>query len=294
MSNDTRCGYVAIIGRPNVGKSTLLNALLGQKISITSDKAQTTRNRILGIKTKEHVQTIYIDTPGVHEHSKQVLNKMMNRTALSALFDVSVVIFLVDAQGWTEQDDFVWKRLSEVQCPIIVLLNKVDLVKDKARLLPLIESLHEKNPVQEIIPISALKGDNLDQLEQCICKHLPVSAHLFSSDQVTDNSDEFIISEIVREKILRLTGQEVPHKTAVQVESIKMEKAILHIHANIWVERQGQKAIIIGKQGAKLKEIGTKARMDLEKVFNCKVFLGLWVKVKTGWSDDEDAVGRLV
>ncbi|MEK6731443.1 MAG: GTPase Era [Pseudomonadota bacterium] len=294
MPNDLHCGYVAIIGRPNMGKSTLLNKLLGQKVSITSRKPQTTRNRILGIKTKDNIQTIYIDTPGIHDHSKQALNKIMNRAALSTLFDVNVIIFLVEAQGWTEQDDFVWQKLENVQCPIILLLNKVDLIKDKARLLPLIDALHEKHPGQEIIPISALTGDNLEHLEKSISQHLPVAAHLFAADQVTDNSDEFIISEIIREKILRLTGQEVPHKAAVKVESMKMEKNILHIQANIFVERKGQKAIIIGKQGAKLKEIGTTARLDLEKVFNCKVFLGLWVKVETGWSDDESVIGRLM
>lgn len=295
MDNQTekRCGYVAILGRPNVGKSSLLNYLLGKKLSITSDKPQTTRHQILGVKTKQDVQAIYVDTPGIHQHEKKVMNRMMNRAASSVISDVDLIVFMLDARYWTEEDQWVAKKLSTISVPLIIALNKTDLVKDKTTMFPLLEKLSELFPKAELIPTSVFKKTNLDVLEQKIFASLPEQDHIFPPEQVTDRSDAFQISEIIREKIMRGSGQEVPYETAVTVERMFEEEGVLHIESIIWVEREGQKKILIGKSGERLKEIGQKARIDLEKRFGKKVYLNLWIKVKKGWSDSEKSLRTL-
>jgi GTP-binding protein Era len=293
MQNRTHCGHVAIIGRPNVGKSTLLNRLLGRKISITSHKPQTTRHRILGIKTQKNVQAIYVDTPGMHTETKRALNRLMNRTAKATVCDVDIIIFMVDARRWTDEDEFILNELRSIACPVVLVLNKVDLMQDKKQLLPMIDVLSKKFDFAEIIPLSVRKGTHLDVLEKFVWSHLPEGAHLFSQDQVTDQTDQFLIAEIIREKIMRFAHQEVPYSVAVTVESMKIESQVLHIDAIIWAERPGQKVIIVGKKGEKLREIGSLARHDLERLFNCKVFLSLWVKVKENWTGNENMLSSL-
>lgn len=292
MNDATYCGYIAIVGRPNVGKSTLLNHILGKKISITSRKPQTTRNRILGIKTTENCQALYVDTPGLHAKNERALNRMMNKEAITAISDVDLIVFVVDARGWTEEDEFVWTRLQSSKVPMILVLNKEDELEKREDLLPFIDRLKDRFSQMEIVPISALKGNNIDYLEKVIKRFLPEGPFLFAADRMTDITDEFLISEMVREKLMRVTGQEVPYAVAVRVEKKEMKGAVLHLNVLIVVDRPGQKAIIIGKQGKKLKEIGRQARLDLEKLFNCKIFLSLWVKVKSGWSDDEAFIQR--
>lgn len=291
--NDYRCGYVALVGRPNVGKSTLLNHLLGQKISITSRKPQTTRHQILGIKTSESAQVIYVDTPGMHLHGKRAMNRYMNRAAASALEGVHVALFLVEALRWTEEDDLVLKRLSQSQVPVILVINKVDKLDDKEALLPYLQEVAGKYDFKHIIPVSALKGTSLEQLEAHIQEFLDVSSPYYPEDQITDRSLRFMVAEIVREKLMRRLGQELPYDSTVEIERFKEQKGLVKIHAVIWVERKNQKAIIIGKGGERIKAIGEEARHDIEKLVEKKVFLELWVKVKEGWSDDERALQSL-
>lgn len=289
----THCGYIAIVGRPNVGKSTLLNHLLGQKLSITSNKAQTTRHQILGIKTIENSQYVYVDTPGIHFQTKRAMNRLMNKTAKSMIHDVNMIVFVIDSRYWTDEDDLVLKTIQEVKCPVILALNKIDLAKDKSRLLQMIDEVQHKRTFQAIIPISVVKNQNIDSLEKEIQTLLPENPFFFPENQLTDRDEKFLASEIIREKITRETGQEVPHHTAVTIETMKMDYGLLHIHAIIWVERPGQKTIIIGKKGEKLKTIGQNARRDLEKKFGCQVYLNLWVKVKEGWSNDESLLSQM-
>lgn len=289
----TRCGYVAIVGRPNVGKSTLLNHILGQKISITSRKPQTTRHRILGIKTEGEVQAIYVDTPGIHRDGDKALNRVMNRAATDSVKDVDVVIFVVDGLKWTEGDEWVLNKLSRVKEPVILVVNKVDQIEEKGRLLPHLQVLSQKREFAAIIPVSALRGQQLPELEAEVAKHLPAHAFQYDADQVTDRSQRFIAAEIVREKIMRQLGQEVPYDLTVEIEQFAWEDNCWQIGALILVERPGQKAIVIGKGGARLKKVGMEARVDLEKMLEQKVMLKLWVKVKSGWSDDERALRSL-
>ncbi len=289
----SRCGYVAIIGRPNVGKSTLLNAILGQKISITSHKPQTTRHRILGIKTIGAVQTIYVDTPGMHRQAKQAINRYMNRTALQVLADVDVVGFVVEGTYWTPEDEWILDKLKKITKPVILIVNKVDLVKPKAQLLPHLELLNKKMAFADIIPLSARKGENVPELENLIAKFLPEGPHFFPDDQLTDRNDRFLASEMIREKITRLVHEEVPYAATVEIEEFKEEEKLIRISAVIWLEREGQKAIVIGEGGKQLKDIGRRARLDMEKMFEQKVFLKLWVRVKENWSDDERALRSL-
>lgn len=290
-----RCGYVAIIGRPNVGKSTLLNAILGQKISITSRKPQTTRHQILGIYTAGEVQAIYVDTPGLHTDSKQALNRYMNRAASAVLEDVNAIVFVVDSLLWTAGDEFVLEKLAKSQVPIIVAVNKVDKIVDKDKLLPHLKSVAEKLPkFHDIVPISAKTGANVAALQTAVAQLLPEAQQfIFSEDEITANNERLLAAEIIREKIMRSLGQELPYSTAVELETFKMVGEVLHVYASIWVERSGQKAIIIGKKGEMLKKMGTQARLDLEKLFEQKVFLQLWVKIRSGWSDDERALRSL-
>lgn len=288
-----RCGYVAIVGRPNVGKSTLLNHLLGQKISITSRKPQTTRHQLLGIKTTECYQMIFVDTPGLHLGGEKAINRYMNRAASSAIHDVDVVVFLVDRTAWTEEDESVLAEVRRSGRPVLLVINKVDLLEDKSVLLPHLEALATKAEFAAILPVSALRQHNVEALEAQILEHLPQAENFFPEDQITDRSQRFLAAEIVREKIMRQLGDELPYATAVEIEEFAEEKGVLHISALILVERKGQKKILIGDKGARLRSIGTEARLGMEALFDNKVMLRLWVKVRSGWSDDERALRSL-
>jgi GTP-binding protein Era len=285
---------VAIVGRPNVGKSTLLNRILGQKLSITSRKPQTTRHQILGIKTEDDLQVVYVDTPGLHKDDKgKALNRFMNRTASEALRHVDLVVFMIDRTAWTEEDQLVLDKLEHLHCPVILAVNKVDQLKDKEALLPQLEELAAKRHFDVIIPISAEKGHNVERLEQEVESRIPEGVHLFPEDQITDRSSRFVAAELVREKLMRNLGEEVPYGTTVEIEEFKHDGRVLHISALILVEREGQKRIVIGDSGAVIKTIGRDARIDMEKMFDTKVMLNLWVKVKRGWSDNERALQSL-
>lgn len=288
-----RCGFIAIVGRPNVGKSTLLNHLLGQKLSITSRKPQTTRHKILGIVTQNNTQAIYVDTPGMHKRETRAINRYMNKEAQSALKDVDLILFVVDGLKWTPDDDLVLEKLQYTDTPVILVLNKVDTVADKTVLLPYVETLSQKRNFSEIIPLSALKGHNLPELHELVGRYLPYAPPMYGEEQITDRSQRFLAAEIIREKIMRQMGDEVPYDLTVQIEGFKIEGHLYRIDATILVERDGQKAIVIGEGGQKLKSMGKSARLDMEKLFDAKVMLTLWVKVKGGWSDDERALKSL-
>ncbi len=292
-SEQKYCGYVAIVGRPNVGKSTLLNHLLGQKLCITSRKPQTTRHTLLGIKTEGEFQMIFVDTPGIHTNQERAINRVMNRSAASVIADVDVVIFVVDRFEWSEADEYVAKYLSNNDVPLIVAVNKVDMIDDKEALLPHLKFLSSKVDAKEFIPLSALRRTNLDELEIKIKGYIPQKMHLYPEDQITDRSEKFLAAEIVREKITRQLGAEVPYQVTVEIEEFRAEKKITHISALILVERDGQKKIIIGTNGERLKKIGEQARADIESLLGCKVMLRTWVKVRSGWSDDERALRSL-
>ena len=288
-----RCGFVAIVGRPNVGKSTLLNHILGMKLSITSRKPQTTRHQILGVKTVDNTQTIYVDTPGIHQRRGSAINKYMNRAATSVLNDVDVILFVVQANKWTEEDQAIVERFKKVSCPILLVVNKIDTLSSKKELLPIIEKLSTHYDYAEILPVSALNGINVEMLEQKIEPLLPENEYIYPEDQVTDRSMRFLASEIIREKLIRELGQELPYTSTVSIDKYDDAPDIVHIHATIYVESEGQKAIIIGKKGSRLKSIGTKSREDISKMIETKVYLNLWVKVREGWSNDEHALRGL-
>ena len=287
------CGYVALIGRPNVGKSTLMNHLLKQKISITSRKPQTTRHRILGINTTEAGQAIYLDTPGMHDNEKRALNRHLNRTADSTLLGVDVVVWLVDGFAFQEYDEVIFKKLEQAGLPVILAVNKVDQVQDKEAVLPFFSKAQERFPFAHLIPISALKGTNLDKLEALVMDLLPEGNLIYPEDQVTDRPERFLAAEIIREKLTRRLGAELPYELTVEIERYEELPEITKIYAIIWVERLTQKNIVIGKDGEMLKKVGTDARIDIEKLIGNKVYLQLWVKVKKGWSDNERALQSL-
>ena len=289
----SRCGYVAIVGRPNVGKSTLLNSLLRQKISITSRKPQTTRHQVLGIKTDGANQVIFVDTPGLHKSAGKAINRYMNRAATAAIKDVDLVLLVVDRTAWTDEDEMVLQQVLQSGLPTILLVNKVDLLADKSELLPHLEVLAAKAEFAAILPLSALQRHNIEELESEILNFLPESVHLFPEDQITDRSQRFLAAEIVREKIMRQLGDELPYAVTVEIEDFSQDGNVLHISALILVETKGQKKIVIGEGGARLRAIGTEARTDMEPLFDSKVMLRLWVKVKAGWSDDERALRSL-
>ena len=297
MSDQTsRCGFVAIVGRPNVGKSTLMNHILGQKLSITSRRPQTTRHQVVGIKTEDEVQVVYVDTPGMHKLEKdrnKAINRYMNQAANSALKDVDLVIFIIDRMRWTEEDEVVLQKLEHVRCPVILAINKMDRLEDKEALLPYLEELAEKRSFDAIMPISAQHGHNLAQLEAQVREHMPESFHYYPEDQVTDRTERFLAAELVREKIMRQLGDEIPYQVTVEIEEFSEDEGVLFIGALILVERDGQKKIIIGEKGSRIKQIGQEARIDMERAFGAKVMLNLWVKVKGGWSDDERALKSL-
>ena len=291
---EQRCGMVAIVGRPNVGKSTLLNHLLGQKLSITSRKPQTTRHQVLGVSTVENTQLVYVDTPGMHLGQSKAINRAMNKAAASALNDVDLTLFLCDRTKWTEEDDFVLELVGRQRTPVALVINKVDLMEQKNELLPFTEGLSARCEFNAVFPVSALRAQGLDELANYVATQAPAGPHLFPEDQITDRSQRFLAAELVREKIVRQLGDELPYSTAVEIEAFKHdERGVLHINALILVERDGQKKILIGESGGRLKSIGTSARRDMERVFDSKVMLKLWVKVKSGWSDDIRALKTL-
>lgn len=290
---EPRCGYVAIIGRPNVGKSTLLNHILGQKLCITSRKPQTTRHTLLGIKTEDDLQMIFVDTPGIHTNQERAINRVMNRSAASVISDVDVLVFVVDRFEWSEADEYVAKYLSNSTVPVIIAVNKVDMIEDKEALLPHLKFLETKVNAADLIPLSALRRTSLDELEEKIKTYIPERMHMFPEDQITDRSERFLAAEIVREKIMRQLGAEVPYQVTVEIEEFRAEKKVTHISALILVERDGQKKIIIGSNGERIKKIGEQARADIESLLDCKVMLRTWVKVRSGWSDDERALRSL-
>jgi GTPase len=290
---ELNCGFVAVVGRPNVGKSTLLNRLIGQKISIVSNRPQTTRHRILGIHHRADAQIIYVDTPGLHSKTPRAMNRYLNRTAANVLADVDVVVFVVEGLRWTEDDAFVLEKLKRIGSPVVLAINKIDEIADKQKLLPHIQKLSEVHAFVDVIPVSATRGTQLDVLEAVLVKLLPKSPPLFPHEQITDRSERFMAAELVREQLMRTLGQEVPYATSVEIEAFEREGNLLRVAALIWVERAGQKTIVIGRQGQSLKRIGQSAREGMEQLFDCRVYLQLWVKVRAGWSDDERALQSL-
>lgn len=289
-----RSGYIAVIGRPNVGKSTLINRILGLKLCITSRRPQTTRHRILGIKTTDAAQMIYVDTPGLHSDGKKAMNRYLNRTAAASIEDVDVIAFVVDGQSWTEEDQRVLNRIQkDARAPVVLVLNKVDKLADKAVLLPKIEQLAGQYKFADVVPISARKGMNIETLESTLTGLLPAGELIYDADQLTDRSSRFLAAEMVREKLFRHLGQELPYSLTVEIEQFLEEGNLYRISAVIYVERSGQKSIVIGKKGELLKQVGQDAREEMEKLFGCKVFLQLWVKVREGWSDNERVLRNL-
>lgn len=289
----TFCGYIALVGRPNVGKSTLLNRILHHKLSITSRRPQTTRHRILGIDTDGKYQFVYVDTPGIHRSSKKMMNRMMNKTAINVLKDVDIIAFLVDGTHWEEDDAYVLSLIKQVKAPCFLLVNKVDKLINKTQLLPWLEAMEQRHAFVAMIPISAKTGLQVEAFQHALQKLLPEGPHLFPSDQLTDRSSRFLCAELLREKIFRLCGQELPYSTTVDIESLKEEHTIMRIHALILVDKESHKRMIIGDKGSKLKEMATSARLDMEKLLGKKVFLQCFCKVKSGWSDNETLLQQL-
>lgn len=287
------CGYIALVGRPNVGKSTLLNKILQQKISITSRKPQTTRHSILGVRTDDDYQFVYVDTPGIHQGSKKYLNRIMNKTAIQVLNDVDLIVFVVEGHRFLEEDEYILSLIKKTTAPTILVINKVDKIADKSELLPQIKKLSLMHPFQEVIPISAKTGQQVEILHEKIKSYLPEGPHLFPKDQSSDRSERFLCTEIIREKIFRLCDQELPYVAAVSLELFAETDNLIKIHATILVDRESHKQIIIGEKGLKLKDISTRARIDIEKLLGKKVFLRCWCKVKTGWSDSEKLLKQL-
>jgi GTP-binding protein Era len=288
-----RCGFAAVVGRPNVGKSTLINALLGRKISITSPKPQTTRHRILGIKSASGSQIVFVDTPGINYAETRALNRYMNRAAHGAIEDVDVVVFVVEALKWSKQDQRVEAHIQASKRPTLLVLSKVDLVRPRSKLLPFIDELAKNRSFDEIVPVSARRGENLEALESVIKRRLPRSERLFPEDMLTDRGDRFVASELIREKLILRLEQEVPYRLSVEIDEIVARDNVMHIGAIIWVERPGQKAIVIGRKGELLKQAGTSARRELERLFGQRVDLRLWVKIKDDWSDNDRALASL-
>ncbi|KZZ45402.1 GTPase Era [Thalassolituus sp. HI0120] len=289
----TRTGFVAIVGRPNVGKSTLLNRILGQKLSITSRKPQTTRHQILGIKTENGSQVVYVDTPGIHKNHDKAINRYMNKAATTAVKDVDLIVMLIDRMRWTDEDEMVLQAIKQQRAPAVLVVNKVDFVKEKDELLPYLQELSSRHNFDQIIPVSAKTGHNVERLESLIESYLPESQYFYPEDQITDRSSRFLAAELVREKIMRQLGDELPYEMTVEIEEFTHDGRMAEISALILVERDSQKRIVIGDKGYRIKQIGIEARKDMEQMFDCKVMLNLWVKVKSNWSDDERALRSL-
>ncbi len=292
-TTDYRCGYVALVGRPNVGKSTLINHILGQKLSIVTAKPQTTRQRVAGIKTTPQGQVVYIDTPGIHLAARRALNRYMNRIARAALLDVDVVLFLIEAGQWTRQDEHVLKALQQASVPVLLVVNKIDRISDKARLLEFLKKDVDTSRFDQVLLISAKKGSGVDDLEDRVLQLLPFSRPYFEEDQFTDRSERFLAAELIREQLMMRLHQELPYALTVEIEEFKREQSLLRIGAIIWVEREGQKQIVIGKGGQVMKQVGSKAREALEQLFDQKIFLRTWVKVSRDWSDNEKSLRQL-
>ncbi len=292
MDNLFRCGTIAITGRPNVGKSTLLNHILGLKLSITSRKAQTTRHRLLGIHTTDDTQYLFVDTPGFQLRHVNALNSAMNRTVKQVLSDVDVVLFVVEAMSFNEGDAKVLEILP-THCPVLLVVNKADTVRDKGKLLPFIQEVSAKFKFAEVLPVSAKKNLQLDELLKTIRNYLPEQPAIYGEDELTDRNERFLAAELVREKLFRLLGEEIPYSLTVEIEKFEQEGGLRRIHAAIIVDKENQKPIVIGKGGEKLKRISTEARTDMEQLFGGKVWLETWVKVRGGWADDERAVKSL-
>lgn len=288
MSNRFKTGYVALIGKPNTGKSTLMNALIGEKVSITAHRPQTTRHAILGIKTTESYQCIFVDTPGIHDNNQKAIHRYMNRAATSMLSDVDLICVLLEVKKFNKDDEKILKRVDGFD-NVLIVLNKIDQIS-KQDCLPIIRRIAESAPDREIVPISALEKENLDRLETLIISRLPEGVPQFPDDQFTDKSMRFIVSEIIREKLFRLLKQELPYSITVSVDHYKEESDMIRISATIWVERKSQKGIVIGKNGSLLKKVGSQAREDIQRLIANKVYLQLWVKVREDWADDEKSL----
>lgn len=288
-----RCGYVTIIGRPNVGKSTLLNRILGQKLAITSHKAQTTRHAILGIKTRPEGQILFLDTPGIHHRGDGALNRYLNRSARSAVGETDLVLLVVEALRWTPEDALALDALTAAGVPAIAVINKVDRIDDKSALLPFLEALAARYPFRELFPVSASRGDGIDMLERAVIAALPEGEPQYPEDQITDRSERFFAAELLREQLVQRYGKELPYRTTVEIERFEEVDGRYRIHALVWVERPGQKAILIGRGGEAMKATATQARLEMQKLFGCPVHLEVWVKIKKSWSSDEAALARL-
>ena len=287
---DFRCGYVALVGRPNVGKSTLMNRILGHKLSIVTAKPQTTRQRIAGIKTTAQGQVIYIDTPGIHLAARRALNRYMNRIAQASFSDVDLVLFLIEAGRWTRQDEHVARTLAEVGVPVVLVINKIDLVADKSELLRFVAEKVGADRFQDVLMVAARNGDGVADLELKVMQYLPFSRPFYDEDQFTDRSERFLAAELIREQLMQRLHQELPYALTVEIEEFSRSDKLLRIGAIIWVEREGQKQIVIGKGGKVLKQVGSGARQELQELLGEKVFLRLWVKVSRDWSDSERAL----
>ena len=285
-----RSGTVALVGRPNVGKSTLLNALIGAHLVATARKPQTTRHRILGICTEDNAQLIFVDTPGIHQNAPRALNRRLNRTASAAINEVDVLAFIVAGNQFGEDDAYALDQLVKAKKPLLLVINKIDLLPQKEELLPFVEQMQERGKFNSTLLVSATKRNGLEQLKQALANALPIAAAQFDADELTDRPERFLAAEFIREQLIRLLGEELPYSSTVTIDSFTLEGKLRRVEAVIWVEREGQRAIVIGDGGARLKEIGTKARLAMERLFGGKVFLATWVKVKSGWSDDERAL----
>ena len=288
-----RAGHVAVIGRPNVGKSTLVNALVGFKISITSNRPQTTRHRLLGIATFPHGQLLLVDTPGLHREQKKAMNRMMNRAARGALEGVDAALLVIEAGRWDDEDTLAYEALKEAGVPVVLAVNQVDRIKEKAKLLPFLADVAKDREFAAVHPISALKRKGLEDLVNSLLPLVPEQGALYGEDEITDKSQRFLAGELVREQLMRQLGAELPYATTVEIEQFAVDGKMLRIGAVIWVERDGPKAIVIGKGGERLREIGTRARGQMERLFDSKVFLETWVRVREGWSNDEAALRTL-
>lgn len=295
MADETpvRCGHVSIIGRPNVGKSTLLNRILGQKLVITSHKAQTTRHAILGVKTRPEGQMLFLDTPGIHRRGDGALNRYLNRAARAAVADAELIVLVVEALHWTDEDAAALEALAAAGVPAIAAVNKVDQVRDKTALLPYLETLAARHPFRDLVPVSAARGDGLETLERAVIAGLPEGPLQFPEDQITDRSERFFAAELLREQLVQRYGDELPYCTTVEIERFEDSGGRYRINALVWVERPGQKAILIGRRGEAMKAAATQARLEMQKLFGCPVHLEVWVKIKKSWSSDEAALASL-
>ena len=287
-----RCGYVAIVGKPNVGKSTLLNRLVGTKISLVAGKPQSTRHNITGICTQTLSQMVFVDTPGIHFGAKSLLNQVLNKSAVAALDNVDLVLFVVDKMSWRAQDDYVLELIKAAAKPCLLCINKADELKDKQLLLPLIAALSQKAEFVAIVPISARTGDNLEALKLEIIKRLPKADFLFDEEQISNRSEQFIVAELIREQLVRITEDELPYSIYVELERYAEDTKLVNISATVWVEKKSQRAIVIGKQGTRLKQVGVRARKSIERFLGKRIYLSLWVKHKANWQDNPEILSK--